>query len=85
VHCATSRKVARSSPDEVTKVSFFFFNLPNSPSRTTDLGFTQPLLTGVPEDSTGSEERPASKAVDLTVIYEPTVWTMRDSRHLTPL
>jgi hypothetical protein len=36
---ATSRKVARSSPDEVD-----FFNLPNPSSSTMALGSTQPLI-----------------------------------------
>jgi hypothetical protein len=38
-HCATSRKVVGSIPDEVVG----FFNCPNPSSHTMALGLTQPL------------------------------------------
>jgi hypothetical protein len=66
-HCATSREVAGSRPDEVTEL--FQFTYP--------LGFTQPLT----EMSTRSKKkiflesraRPVSRADNLTAICEPIV------------
>jgi hypothetical protein len=64
---ATSRKIARSSPDEVD-----FFNLPNSYSSTMALGSTQPLTEMSTRKIPGGKRRPAPKA-DLTAICEPIV------------
>jgi hypothetical protein len=61
----TRRKVAGSIPDEV--IGFFIW--PNPFSRTMALGSTQPLT----EMSTRANGRPARKADNLTVIYEPIV------------
>jgi hypothetical protein len=59
-----------------------FSNLPNPSRRSMTPGLTEPVT----EMSTRrflwvKSGRP--KAESLTAIYEPTVWTMWDSRHLT--
>jgi hypothetical protein len=67
-HCATSRKVADFSPDEVD-----FFSLPNSSSRTVALGSTQPVT----EMSVGiflvGKGWLVHKADNLTAICDPIV------------
>jgi hypothetical protein len=67
-HYATSRKVARSSPDEVD-----FFHLPNPSSRTMALGSTKPLTEMIPGIFLGGKGRSARRADNLTTICEPTV------------
>jgi hypothetical protein len=56
-HYATSRKVAGSFPDEVIE----FFNRPNSSSRTTALGSTQPLTEMNTKNLPGGKGRLARK------------------------
>jgi hypothetical protein len=53
-HCATSRKVAGSIPDEVTE----FFNCPNHSSRTMALGSTLPLTEMSIRNLPGGKGRP---------------------------
>jgi hypothetical protein len=67
-HSTTSQKVAGSSPDEVN-----FFNLPNSPSRTTALKSTQPLTGMSTRNLPGGKKRPARRADNLAAIYAPIV------------
>jgi hypothetical protein len=78
-HCATSRKVAGSIPDEVIG----FFNWPNPSNRTMALGSTQPL-TGVPGIFLGGKGLSARKA-DLISICEPIFYKMWEPRCLTTL
>jgi hypothetical protein len=66
---ATSRKVAGSIPDEVTR----FFNWPNTSSRTMALGLTQPLTEMSTRNLPGGKGRPARRADNLTAICEPIV------------
>jgi hypothetical protein len=56
-------------PDEV-----YFFNLPNSSSRTMALGSTQPLTEMSTMNLPGGKKRPACRADNLAAIYEPNVW-----------
>jgi hypothetical protein len=63
---ATSRNIACSIPDEVIRV----FNLPNSSSRTTALGSTQPLTEMSTRNLPRSKRWPARKA-DITQPYGP--------------
>jgi hypothetical protein len=53
-------------PDEVD-----FFSLPNPSSRTTALGSTQPLTEISTRNLPGGKMRPAHRADNLAVIYEP--------------
>jgi hypothetical protein len=69
MHCATSRKVVGSIPDEVIG----FFNSPNPSSRTMALGLTQPLREMNTKNLPGGQGQPARKAGNLTSISEPTV------------
>jgi hypothetical protein len=55
-------------PDEVD-----FFNLPHSSSRTMALGSTQPLTEMSTSNFPGGKKRPARRADNLAVIYEPNV------------
>jgi hypothetical protein len=63
-HCATSREIAGSIPDEVIG----FFNWPNPSSRTMALGSTQPLKEMSTRNLPGCEGRPARKANKHTAI-----------------
>jgi hypothetical protein len=69
LHNATSRKVERSSPDEVD----FFFKLPNPFSRTMALRSTQPLTEMSTRNLPGGKGRPARRSDKLTDICEPIV------------
>jgi hypothetical protein len=55
-------------PDDVD-----FFNLPNPSSRTMAQGLTQHLTEMSTRNYLGGKKRPASRADNLTVIYEPNV------------
>jgi hypothetical protein len=55
-------------PDEVV-----FFNLPNPSSRTMVLGSTQPLTKMSTRKLPGGKKRPARRADNIAVIYEPNV------------
>jgi hypothetical protein len=55
-------------PDEVD-----FFNLPNPSSRTMAVGSNQPLTEMSTRKLPGGKKRPARKADNLAVIYEPNV------------
>jgi hypothetical protein len=68
----TSRKVAGSSPDEVTE---FFFNLPTPFSRTMALGFIQLLTEMSTRRYFWSRARPARNADNFTAICEPIVYS----------
>jgi hypothetical protein len=68
-HCATSRKVAGSSPDEMIG----FFNLPNPSSRNMALGSTQPLTEMSTRNIPGGKGRPAGKDDNFTAICESIV------------
>jgi hypothetical protein len=68
-HCATSWKIAGSSPDEMD----FFVNLANPSSRTMSLGSPQPLTEMSTRSLHGCKGRPACKADNLTAICEPIV------------
>jgi hypothetical protein len=57
-HYATSRKVADSTPDDVTG----FFNWSNTSSRSMALGLTQPLTEISTKKLPGCKGRPARKA-----------------------
>jgi hypothetical protein len=57
-----------SSPDEVD-----FLNLPNSSSRTTALGSTQPLTEMSTRNLPGGVKGTARRADNLTAICEPIV------------
>jgi hypothetical protein len=59
-------------PDEVD----FFFNLPNSSSRTLALGSTQPLTEMSTRNFPGGKKRPARRADKLAVMYEQNVCKM---------
>jgi hypothetical protein len=65
----TSRKVACSIPDEVTRC----FNWPNPYSRTMALGSTQFVTEMSTRNLTGGKGRPARKADNITAISEPIV------------
>jgi hypothetical protein len=67
-HCATSRKVAGSIPDKVTR----FFNRPNPSSRTMNLGSTEPLTEMSTRKLPMGKGRPGRKA-DVTAICEQIV------------
>jgi hypothetical protein len=60
--------VAGSNPDEVDS-----FNLPIPSSLTMVLGSTQPLTEMSTRNILGGKGRPAGKADNLTVVYEPIV------------
>jgi hypothetical protein len=62
-------KVAGSIPDEVIQ----FFNCPNSSSRTTALGATQPPTEMSTRNLPASKGQQACKADNLTAICELTV------------
>jgi hypothetical protein len=62
-----------------------FFNLPNPPSHTMALGFTQLLTEMSTRRYFCCKARSERKADNLTVIYEPIVYTMWDPQHLTNL
>jgi hypothetical protein len=64
-HCATSRKVAGSIPDEVIG----FFNWPNSSSWNMAPESTQPLTETSTRNLPGSKGRPAHKADNLTAMW----------------
>jgi hypothetical protein len=68
LHYATSRKVAGSSPDEVSG----FISLPNPSARTMPLG-SQPLTEISTRNILGGKGRPACRADNLTAICEPIV------------
>jgi hypothetical protein len=55
-------------PDEVD-----FYNLPNSSSRTTALGSTEPLTEMSTRNLPGGKKRPARRADNLAAICEPNV------------
>jgi hypothetical protein len=55
-------------PDEVE-----FFNLPNPSSCTMGLGSTQPLIKMSTRNVPGGKKRPARRADNPAVIYEPNV------------
>jgi hypothetical protein len=78
---AISWKVMGSIPDDITG----FFNWPNPYSRTMTLGSTQPLIQKTIRKLSGSKEKPAHKADNLTAICELTVCKMWEPRHLTAL
>jgi hypothetical protein len=65
---ATSREVEGSIPDEV--IGFFFFNLPNPPSRTVALVSTQPLKEMNTRNLRRGKGRSAREADKLTAICE---------------
>jgi hypothetical protein len=69
-HYATSRKVKRSSPDEVD-----LFNIPNPSSRTMALESTQPLAEMSTRNLPGSKGRLARRADNLTAVCESIVQT----------
>jgi hypothetical protein len=64
-HYATSRKVAKSSPNEVD-----IFNVPNPSSCTMTLGSTQPLTEMSTTNLPGGKMRPARRADNITAICE---------------
>jgi hypothetical protein len=66
-HCATSRKVAGSIPDEVIG----FFSWPNPSSRIVALGSTQFLTELSTRNIRGVKELPAREADKLTAICDP--------------
>jgi hypothetical protein len=51
--------------------SLIFFKLPNTSSRTTALGSTQPLTEMSTRNLPGGKRRPARKADNLTAVCEP--------------
>jgi hypothetical protein len=51
----------------------FFFNLPNSSSRTVALGSTQPVTEMSSRNLPGGKGRPAHKVENLTAICEPII------------
>jgi hypothetical protein len=65
-----SEQVAGSTPDEVIEL---FFNSSNPSSRTATNGFTQPLTEMSTRPLPGGKGRQASRADNLTAIYEPIV------------
>jgi hypothetical protein len=80
-HCATSRKVTGSSPDDVIG----FFNLPNPSSHTIALGSTRPLTETSTRNLPGCKGRPACKADNLTANCKPIFYKMWEPRRLTTL
>jgi hypothetical protein len=68
-HCATSRKVAGSIPDEVIG----FFNWSNPSSHTMALGSTQPLTEMSTRNLPVGKGWPTRGADNLTAICEPIV------------
>jgi hypothetical protein len=80
-HYATSRKVAGSVPDKVTRI----FSLPILSSRTMALRLTQPLIGNCITNLPGDKGHPTRKADNLTAISEPTVYKMWELRRLTNL
>jgi hypothetical protein len=68
-YTSTRRTVAGSTPDE----GIGFFNWPNTSSRTTALGLTQPLTEMSARNLPGNKERPAREADNLIAICEPIV------------
>jgi hypothetical protein len=78
VHCATSRKVAGSIPNEVV-----FFSWPNPSSRKMALRSTQPLMELRTRNLPRGKGRLALKADNLTGISESIVQKMRKPRRLT--
>jgi hypothetical protein len=64
LHCATSRKVAGSIPDDIIG----FLNLPNPSSRTIALGSTQPLTEMSTSNLPGGKRRPAGRRVRPTIL-----------------
>jgi hypothetical protein len=66
-HCATSRKVASSIPDEVIAS----FSWPNPSSCTMAMGLTRPLTEMSTRSLPGGKGRPARKADNLTAMCEP--------------
>jgi hypothetical protein len=67
--CHAQEGLADSIPDEVTGI----FNWPNPSIRTSALGSTQPLTQVSTSNIYKGKGQPASKADNLTAIYEPTV------------
>jgi hypothetical protein len=63
----------------------FFFNWPNSPSRTMDLGSTHSLTKKTTRNLLGGKGRPTRKADNLTAISEPFVKKIWEPRRLTTL
>jgi hypothetical protein len=80
-HYATIWKFAVPIPDEVIG----FFNWPNSSSRTTALGSTQPLTEMSTMNLPGGKGRSARKADNHTAICEPIVYKMWEPRRLITL
>jgi hypothetical protein len=78
-HYATSRKVADSTPDEVTGI-FTWLNLF---SRTMVLGSTQSLTETSTRNLPGGKRLPTRKAHNLTAICEPIVWRKCGSLDVT--
>jgi hypothetical protein len=70
---ATSRKVAGSSPDEVTK----FFFMPNPSSLIMALGLTHPLTEVSIRNTAGGQGRPEHKADKFTDICGTMFWEPR--------
>jgi hypothetical protein len=66
-HCATSRKVAGSIPDEAIEI----FNLPNRSTCTMALESTQPLTEMSTRNLPGGKGRLARKADNFSAICEP--------------
>jgi hypothetical protein len=64
---------AGRSRDRIRIRSLDFFNIPNPSSRTMALGSTLPLTEMSTRNILGGKGRPARKAENLTVIYEPIV------------
>jgi hypothetical protein len=62
---------ARRSPVRVPNE--VFFNLPNPCSRTMALGSSQPLTEMSTRNLPGGNKRPAPRADNLAVIYEPNI------------
>jgi hypothetical protein len=72
-HCATSRKVPGSRPDEMNPV----FNLPNPSGPTRPLDFSHPVTDMTTRARKimfqGSRARPVRRAYNVSAICEPTV------------
>jgi hypothetical protein len=66
-------------------MSLDFFNGPNTSSRTTALGSTQPLTEMSTRNLPGCKGRPARRADNLTSICEPIVYKMWKPQRRTTL
>jgi hypothetical protein len=78
MHYVTSRKVAAAIPDEA--IELFFFNLPNSSSRTMALGFTQPLTEMSTRKCVSGTKR--SRRLRLTTSSPSVSWLSRQCGNL---